>query len=128
MMADIRRIANDQVVFRGVGPWRLGLCETTDVQPQPGTLPESRSRFGVVSVYLVTSCCLDARWRDVTLQRRIERAGSKTGFEEAYLQTLRQKRISVRDDLGSQLRRRSELAEPVPFGLRLGGVQPLLKF
>src|SRR6266404_8950701 len=68
------------------------------------------------------------RWRDVTQQRRIERAGSEAGFEEVYFRPLGQKRIGVRDDLGSQFRWRSKLAEPIPFGLGLDGVQPLLKF
>src|SRR6185503_3395268 len=128
MMADIRRIAHDQVVFRGFGLRWLGLSETTNVQPQPGTLPEVLCRFSVMKIYLVTSGCFDARGRDVTQQCRIVRPGSKTGFEKIYLRRLRQKRVGVRDDLGGQFRRRCELTEPIPFSLGLGAVQPRLKF
>src|SRR6185295_7951954 len=87
MMADIRRIAHHQIVFRGFGLWWLGFSETTDVQTQPAALPEVLSRFSVVSIYLEPRGCFDARWGDVTQQRRIERPGSKAGFKKVYLRT-----------------------------------------
>ena len=60
VVADVRRIANHEVVFCSLALRRLGFREIGDAESQPGSLPQFLRGVTIVRIKLITSRSLHA--------------------------------------------------------------------